>query len=75
MDVDVGTLMFDKDESLFDHLSWQNYIKKKKRKKNITNFIKNITTSLFSFSLINKDLKCTTRNLILNDQNKIDGVF
>lgn len=75
MDVDVGTLMFDKDESLFDHLSWQNYLFKRKEKKHIT-------TSLFSyeniFSLINKDLKCTIKpiwNLILNDQNKIDGVF
>lgn len=32
MDVDVGTLMFDKDESLFDHLSWQNYLLKEKKK-------------------------------------------
>lgn len=38
MGVDVGTLMFDKDESLFDHLSWQNYIKKKKKKEKYYKF-------------------------------------
>lgn len=39
MDVDVGTLMFDEDESLFHrHLSWQNYLLKEKKKKYVTNF-------------------------------------
>lgn len=46
MDVDVGTLMFDKDESLFDHLSWQNYLLKEKKKKYILQIF---TTSLFSY--------------------------
>lgn len=45
MDVDVGTLMFDKDESLFDHLSWQNYLLKEKKK----NILQIFTTSLFSY--------------------------
>lgn len=61
MDVDVGTLMFDEDESLFHrHLSWQNYLLKEKKKKYVTNFSRPLYFRMKNvFSLINKDLKRT----------------